>query len=123
MMSDDDEDADDEDERPGRKKQRTGGGGGKKCVCGPNGCKRKVNFEGHRLPRNMKKRLSWLHCWYPPTEVPAEFLQEKAPDRRVHPCHFRPEAIELIDRTGGSGACSRCALARILGSSLSVFVC
>jgi len=52
----------------------------------------------------MTKRLSWLHCWYAPDAVPEEYTQPKAGGRRVHPCHFKPEDLELRDREGGSGA-------------------
>ena len=107
MSSDEDEEA----ERPARKKQRTGAGGGKRCVCGPNGCKRVVNSGGFRLPANMPKRLAWLHCFYPRDAVPDEFTQPKAGNRRVDPCHFRPDDLELRDRQGGSGTCSLAARA------------
>ena len=50
--------------------------------------------------------MKWLHCWYAPNEVPEHLTEPKAGDRRVHPCHFKPEDILLTDRKGGSGACS-----------------
>ena len=106
-MSDEDEDEDDEDERPARKKQRSTEGGGKHCVCGPLGCMRKVNEEGFRLPKPLTKRLEWLHCWYPPDAVPEAYMEPGRHHHRVHPCHFRPEDIEVRDRKGGSGTCQR----------------
>ena len=99
---DNDDDEEDEDGAPARKKQRSGGGGGKRCVCGESGCMKKVNVEGFRLPAKMNKRLSWLHCFYPSDAVPAEFTEAKPVDRRVHPCHFRSEDLELKDRGGSS---------------------
>ena len=100
-MSDDE---DEEAEQTTRKKQRTGAGGGKRCVCGPNGCMRAVTESGFRLRKKMSVRLEWLHCFYPPEAVPEEYTQDKPGDRRVHPCHFKPEDLELRDREGGSGA-------------------
>lgn len=104
---DNDDDEEDEDGAPARKKQRSKPGGGKHCVCGPTGCKRELANGGFRLPSKLPKRLSWLHCWYPPDAVPEKYMQPKPGNRRVHECHFRSEDIELKDRKGGSGACAR----------------
>ena len=79
-------------------------GSGKRCVCGPLGCKKDVTFEGFRLPANIDKRRKWLCCFYPEDEIPEQFLQRRAPTRRVHPCHFEPNSMDLKQRAGGSGA-------------------
>lgn len=105
-LSDDDSDPDGEGDKEPAAKKRKGGarkpGGGRRCICGPNGCKRNVNEGGFRLPAKANKRLSWLHCWFHPDDVPEKYLEKG--EFRVHECHFAEDAIELKERKSGRGA-------------------